>query len=88
MSTTVRIKDTDKAELDKLQAIILLKSGKKLNYDELLHYLLLFSKEKVIEAIVDDISDQDIDWEYHLSRVGKYGETDSSDIDDVIYGEL
>ncbi len=88
MATTVRIKESDKAELDKLQATILLRSSKKLTYDELLHYLLIHSKNNVIEAIIDDISDQNIDWDYHLKNIGEYGVTDSSNIDDVIYEDL
>ena len=87
MATTVRIKDFDKIELDKLQATILLKSGKKLTYDQILHYLLRHAKTKVIEAIIDDVSDQEIKWDSLLSNVDDYGETDSSKIDDVIYGE-
>lgn len=87
MATTVRIKDLDKIELDKLQATILLKSGKKLTYDQILHYLLRHAKNKVLEAIIDDVSDQKIKWDSLLSNIDDYGETDSSNIDDVIYGE-
>ncbi len=87
MATTVRIKDLDKIELDKLQAIILLKSGKKLTYDQILHYLLIHAKNKVLEAIIDDVSDQEIKWDRLLSNVDDYGETDSSKIDDIVYGE-
>lgn len=87
MATTIRIRDLDKIELDKLQATILLKSGKKLTYDQILHYLLRHAKNKVIEAIIDDVSDQEIKWDSLLSNIDDYGETDSSKINDVIYGE-
>ncbi|MHA2100202.1 MAG: hypothetical protein ACW99A_16125 [Candidatus Kariarchaeaceae archaeon] len=87
MATTVRIKDFDKIELDKLQATILLKSGKKLTYDQILHYLLRHAKSKVLEAIIDDVSDQEIKWDNLLSNVDDYGETDSSKADEIIYGD-
>lgn len=87
MTTTVRIQSKDKEELDKLQATILLKTGKKLTYNEILHYLLTYSKDRVIEAIVDNISTQVIDWERNFELVADYDTTDSSDINDVIYGD-
>ena len=87
MPTTVRIQDIDKNELDKLQAIILLRSGKKLTYDQLLHYLLRHTKNKVIELIVDDVTDQDINWDGLVENIDDFGETDSSQVNDIIYGE-
>jgi hypothetical protein len=87
MTTTVRIQDTDKVELDKLQALILLKSGKKITHDMLLHYLLKHAKNKVIELIIDDVNDQNIDWDGLLDTIGDFGETDSSNINDIIYGD-
>ncbi len=87
MTTTVRIQDFDKNELDKLQATILLRSGKKITYDQILHYLLRHAKSKVIEAIVDDITDQTINWDKLVENIEDLGSTDSSKVDEVIYGD-
>ena len=87
MTTTVRIRDVDKTELDKLQASILLRTGKKITHDQLLHYLLVHAKEKVLEGIIDDVQDQDINWDGILENIHDYGKTDSSKVDDVIYGD-
>ncbi len=85
MPTTVKIYDADKAFLDRLQAVIFQRIGKKLPYAELLHYLLIHSDENVMNAIIDDICNQDIDWASHLDIIGEYGDTDASHIDEVVY---
>ncbi len=87
MTTTVRIQDADKIELDRLQAKILLQSGKKITHDQLLHYLLYYSKETIVDLIVDDVNDQKINWDGLMDSISDLGLSDSTQIDDIIYGE-
>lgn len=87
MTTTVRIQDVDKTELDMLQATILLRTGKKITHDQILHYLLVHAKDKVLEGIIDDVQGQNIDWDGILDNIDDYGKTDSSKVDEIVYGD-
>lgn len=87
MTTTVRIQDVDKTELDMLQATILLRTGKKITHDQILHYLLVHAKDKVLEGIIDDVQGQNIEWDGILDNIDDYGKTDSSKVDEIVYGD-
>lgn len=87
MSTTIRINERDKDELDKLQAEVFLATGKKLSYPELLGVIMKMSRTSLKGQLIELIrSPQEIDWEKSEKYVSDWGFSDSSDIDEVLYG--
>lgn len=86
-STTIRIDKTDKEKLDKLQAEIFLKTDNKLTTPEILHYLLRFGRENLIEGIQKKLQSQKkIDWDLAFSFIQDFGFDSSEDIDEIVYG--
>jgi len=87
MSTTIRINNEDKDELDKLQAEIFLSTGRKLSYPQLLGIILKMSRTNLRSHLIELIkSPQGIDWEKSEKYINDWGFSDSSDIDEVLYG--
>lgn len=85
-STTIRIHSDEKSKLEKLQARIFLKSGKKLSIPELMQQLLKSDEDEILEKILDDLENDNIDWDIHLSMITDMEFDSSDDIDDVVYG--
>lgn len=85
-STTIRIHSDEKFKLEKLQARIFLKSGKKLSIPELMQQLLKSDEDEILEKILDDLENDNIDWDIHLSMITDMEFNSSDDIDDVVYG--
>ncbi|MFV2016228.1 MAG: hypothetical protein ACC656_12415 [Candidatus Heimdallarchaeota archaeon] len=86
-STTIRIEKTDKEKIDKLQAEIFLKIDKKLTVPEILHYLIRFGRENLIEGIQNELNVQKaIDWDHAFSFIQDFGFDSSEDIDEIVYG--
>lgn len=54
MSTTVRIRPEDKARLDRLQAQIVLKTGRRLALDAILHRAIQIAAKHEEEMLLDD----------------------------------
>lgn len=87
MSTTIRINEKDKDELDKLQAEVFLATGKKLSYPELLGILMKLSRTSLKVQLVEMIKNpQSINWEKSRKYITDWGITQSTDIDDILYG--
>ncbi len=87
MSTTIRITNEDKTKLEKLQAELFLSTGRRLNFTDLLHYLIETGEKSLYNKIIDDTSSQNIDWKYLVQSVKDLGPTDVDEIDEIVYGE-
>ena len=91
MSTTVKIDEETKKELDKIQAKILLKSGHKLTQQELLKKIIKFILKKEDEFFSNFIIDwtpmKDEEWEQLKSFITDFGfKTTEETIDSELYG--
>ena len=92
MATTVKLDPEAKRRLEKLQAMITVKSGKKLTQQELLDLLikdgLQRSDEFAEEASGPGLPMADSRYEKLLSLASDWGvETSWEDIDEVLYGK-
>jgi len=86
-STTIRIAKTDKKKIDKLQAEIFLKTDQKLTVPEILHFLIRFGRENLIEGIQSELEkQQNVDWDLAFSFIQDFGFDSSEDIDEIVYG--
>jgi len=91
MSTSVKLNQADKAKLDKLQALVTLKSGGKITQQEILSTLIeeaMRSGDQFAERIaVQDAPIPDEQYERVLSLVEDWGvETSWKDVDRILYG--
>jgi hypothetical protein len=89
MATSVKIRESTKIELERLQAEILLETNKKFSQQDLLDMLIKFGHDNIDDlmerTIVKSISDDDINDIESLSS--SWGvETSPDMIDEVIYG--
>lgn len=88
MATTIRVEDTDKQQLEYLQAKILLETGEKLSYTEIIHFLIRLCQSKGFEDLIQEIKPlKEIDWSIHEKLIEDWGIGSSDDIDDVAYGD-
>lgn len=90
MASSVKIKNSTKTELDRLQAEILLKTNKKFSQQDLIDILVNFGKNHLDELIQisssKTISHNDVDEIMSLSS--SWGvETTPESIDEILYGE-
>lgn len=92
MSTSVKVTDTTKSQLEELQAEIRLETGQNVTQQELLERIVTDtyeSKDELIESFRDDfesLSDEEID-QWLSGTVDSGVETNEDEIDDVLYGE-
>lgn len=91
MSTSVKLNQADKAKLDKLQAVVTLKSGGKITQQEILSTLIeqaIRSADQFAERIaVQDAPIPDEQYDKVLSLVEDWGvETGWKDVDRILYG--
>jgi hypothetical protein len=91
MSTSVKVSRADKAKLDKLQALVTLKSEGKITQQEILSALIedaIRSGDQFAErVVVQDAPIPDEQYEKVLSLVEDWGvETSWKDVDRVLYG--
>lgn len=89
MSTTVRIREEDKAKLDQLQAKITLETGEKPSLEEVLHRLVELGEERELELVqqAQARSLTDNEKEKVLEATHDLGfPTREEDIDDILYG--
>ena len=91
MSTSIKVDNQVKKEIDRLQARIIIQQGMKLSQQELLKRVLSFVKKREDEFIRDilewsPISDHD--WKEVKYIISDFGNlTGESTIDEEIYGE-
>jgi len=92
MSTSVKIDREDKERLERLQALITLRMGKRVTQQEILSRLIKEAYERgedFIEGLFEEypkLSDEE--FERVLSLIEDWGvETSWEDIDRVLYGE-
>jgi len=91
MTTSVKLNDRDKEKLERLQALVTLRTGEKITQQELLRILIGEALLKVDEFF-DRISEQklpmpDEEYERILSLVDDWRvETSWEDIDQILYG--
>ncbi|MHB8584861.1 MAG: hypothetical protein ACYDDF_03365 [Thermoplasmatota archaeon] len=83
-----RAQDEDKRFLDELQAKILLRTGRRISLDELLHRLVELAEEHEDEIILEDQSPRLTEAEIRafLKPVDFGVETSEEDIDRILYG--
>lgn len=91
MATTVKIESKDKAKLERLQALLTLKSGSKMTQQSILSMLINEALDKTDDfdgrATESDLPMRDEDYEKILSLIQDWGvETSWEDIDQVLYG--
>jgi len=91
MSTSVKIDREDKERLEKLQALVTVKAGKKRTQQEILSALIeeayARSDEFVEKLVKADVSMPDQDYERILSLVEDWGiETSWREVDEILYG--
>jgi hypothetical protein len=91
MSTSVKVSRADKPKLDKLQALVTLKSGGKITQQEILSTLIeqaIRSADQFAERIaVQDAPIPDEQYDKVLSLVEDWGvETGWKDVDRILYG--
>jgi hypothetical protein len=89
------VKMTDKDQLDRLAARILLKTGKKFTNQELLSLCVQFSNEN-LDNFLSKVTKEHRKWsqeeikkleESFITDFGKGTETLSLDIDNILYGD-
>ncbi|SDR43763.1 hypothetical protein [Natronobacterium texcoconense] len=92
MSTSVKVTDATKSQLEELQAEIRLETGKNVTQQELLERIVTDSygsKDELIDSFRDEfepLSENEI--ERWLSGSSDWGvETSEGEIDDVLYGK-
>ncbi len=90
MATSVKIRESTKIDLERLQAEILLETNKKYSQQDLLDILIKFGQDNLNDLMerttTKSISDDDINDIESLSS--SWGvETSPDMIDDIIYGE-
>jgi len=91
MSTSVKLDKEDKERLDKLQALVTVKAGKKRTQQEILSTLIgeayARSDEFVEKLIKADMPMPDGEYEKILSLMDDWGvETSWREIDETLYG--
>ena len=91
MSTTMRLEDEVKIELDRFQGLVQHETGERLTQSQLLHRLLRFAQQREAEFFN---ADEDAwrpptrgEMEMLFSKAGYFGPTDASKIDQALYGE-
>ena len=90
MATSVKIRESTKSELERLQAVILLETNKKYSQQDLLDILIKFGHDNLDDlmekTIIKSINEDDIIDIQSLSR--SWGvDTNPDMIDEIIYGE-
>ena len=90
MATSIKIRDSTKFDLERLQAEILLETSKKFSQQDLIDILVKFGHDNLDDlmekSVVKSISEDDISDIEALST--SWGiETGPDMIDDLIYGE-
>lgn len=90
MATSVKIRESTKSNLERLQAEILLETNKKYSQQDLLDILIKFGHDNLDDlmeiTIIKSINEDDINDIQSLSR--SWGvETNPDMIDGIIYGE-
>lgn len=93
MSTTVRVEDDVKAELDRLQLVLQAEAGKRLSQSELLGRLLQFANRRESQFMTEALGGDETwvpptpdEMDRLLSRVRDWGvATDASRIDEALY---
>ena len=92
MSTTVRVEDDVKTELDRFQGLVQSETGDRLSQSELLAHLLRFAQRR---SDLFFVTLEEAEWTpptrdqmtQLFSRVQDWGvETDSARIDEALYG--
>ena len=90
MATSVKIRESTKSDLERLQAVILLETNKKYSQQDLLDILIKFGHDNLDDlmekTIIKSINEDDIIDIQSLSR--SWGvDTNPDMIDEIIYGE-
>lgn len=89
------VKISDKEQLDRLAASILLKTGRKFTQQELLSFCVQFSNEH-LDEFLGQITKENRKWSQEeidaldkefVSDLGEGTETLSADVDKILYGE-
>jgi hypothetical protein len=91
MSTSVKLAEEDKKKLDKLQALVTLRSGRKLTQQELLSALIkdALAKSDEFAEVISGLKLPMNDEEFSRVRAlaSDWGvETRSEEIDEILYG--
>jgi hypothetical protein len=91
MATSVKMDEETKSRLERLQAEIRLKTGKRVTQQEILERLVndaTESKAEVIDSFRESRVpiDDDAREAFHEGTVASGQETTEDDIDDIIYG--
>jgi hypothetical protein len=91
MTTSVKLREEDKARLDRLQAVVTLKAGSKKTQEEILSMLISEALKRgddfVKEILGTTVPMTDNDYRKLLSMTGDWGvQTPWQDIDRVLYG--
>ena len=91
MATSIKVRDTTKTDLEKLQANLFLKFGKKLSQQDLIDILVRFGagnlEKLILEQKSNKISKDNLADIFKLSE--DWGvETHPDDLDDILYGGL
>ena len=93
MASSIKILKETKLEIDKLQAEILIKYGKKFTQQEILDILVKFGKEHFDEYFskhmeIEDPERRKMKYKLILKKSKNWGiKTDENMIDEVLYGE-
>lgn len=92
MTTSVKLREDDKARLERLQAIVTLKGGSKKTQEEILSVLISEALKRgddfVKEMVGTTVPMSDDDYRKLLSMTGDWGvQTRWEDIDRVTYGD-
>lgn len=88
MASSIKLKDTTKEELEKLQARLLLEFNKKLNQQEIIDILVSYGKENP-ELLLSPIKPIETSLFRKIENLISSGEidTDPDIIDNLLYGD-
>lgn len=88
MASSIKIKNHTKSELDKLQAEILVKYGKKLTQQDLIELLLQIGKENIHNHFTQvPMEEKKKGLKKMLNKSSSWGiETNEDMIDEILYG--
>ncbi len=91
MATSVKMDDETKEQLERLQAEIKLRTGKRVTQQEILTRLVegaVESKDQLVKSFRDErvpVSETDRE-QFHEGMVSSGVKTREADIDDILYG--